>query len=29
MNQEQLLKIENGYYKKLYEAQFEKPEVVS
>lgn len=24
----QLLKIENGYYKKLYEAQFEKPEVV-
>ena len=25
----QLLKIENGYYKKLYEAQFEKPEVVS
>lgn len=25
----ELLKIENGYYKKLYEAQFEKPEVVS
>lgn len=25
----QLLKIENGYYKKLYEAQFEKPEVVA
>lgn len=25
----ELLKIENGYYKKLYEAQFEKPEVVA
>jgi ABC-type multidrug transport system fused ATPase/permease subunit len=25
----ELLKLENGYYKKLYEAQFEKPEVVS
>ncbi len=25
----QLLKLENGYYKKLYEAQFEKPEVVN
>ena len=24
----ELLKLENGYYKKLYEAQFEKPEVV-
>lgn len=25
----ELLKLENGFYKKLYEAQFEKPEVVS
>ena len=24
----ELLKLENGYYKKLYEAQFEKPEVL-
>lgn len=28
-NHNELLKLENGFYKKLYEAQFEKPEVLS
>ena len=28
-NHKELLQLENGFYKKLYEAQFEKPEVLS